>query len=150
MRRKLGLVTADPKDDELVQELLDLMHHDQVDFSLVFFHLSQWKNQAPLKALFKQTEKLVQWLEKWQQRRRSENSVDADCKEIMRAVNPVYIPRNHQVEAAIRAAEDHQDFSVFDDLHHILQTPYTLQKGKDAYQLPPTPEEVVQHTFCGT
>ena len=150
MRQKLGLLTSDPKDSELVQELLDLMHHDQADFSLVFFHLSQWENQAPLEALFRQTEKLMQWLEKWQQRRRSENSVDTDCKAIMRAVNPVYIPRNHQVEAAIRAAEDHQDFSVFDDLHHILQTPYTLQKGKEAYQLPPTPEEVVQHTFCGT
>jgi uncharacterized protein YdiU (UPF0061 family) len=150
MRRKLGLLTSDSKDGKLVQELLDLMHHDQADFTSVFFYLSQSENQAPLETLFTQTEKLTQWLEKWQQRRRMENISITDSKAIMRAVNPVYIPRNHQVEAAIRAAEDHQDFSVFHDLHHVLQMPYTLQQGKEAYQLPPKPEEIVQRTFCGT
>lgn len=150
MRRKLGLLTTDSKDTELVQELLHLMHDDQADFTSVFFYLSQWENQRQLEVLFTQTEKLAQWLEKWQQRRRLENISDANCKATMRAVNPVYIPRNHQLEAAIRAAEDHQDFSVFHDLHHVLQTPYILQQGKERYQLPPKPEEVVKHTFCGT
>ena len=68
----------------------------------------------------------------------------------MRAVNPVYIPRNHQVEAAIRAAEDHGDFSVFHDLHDVLQSPFTQQEGKDLYMLPPGPGEEVRQTFCGT
>jgi uncharacterized protein YdiU (UPF0061 family) len=68
----------------------------------------------------------------------------------MQAVNPVYIPRNHRIEAAIRAAEDHDDFSAFHALHAVLQNPYRLQPGKDAYLLPPQPDEVVQQTFCGT
>ena len=68
----------------------------------------------------------------------------------MQSVNPVYIPRNHQVEAAIRAAEDHNDFSVFEELHAVLQNPFELQQGKDSYMLPPKPEEVVHQTFCGT
>ena len=68
----------------------------------------------------------------------------------MQAVNPVYIPRNHQIEAAIRAAEDRGDFSVFHDLHAVLQSPYDLQEGKGDYMLPPEPDEVVKQTFCGT
>ncbi len=68
----------------------------------------------------------------------------------MQAVNPVYIPRNHQVEAAIRAAEDHDDFSVFTELHAVLQDPFVPQQGKDRYMQPPLPDEEVKQTFCGT
>jgi uncharacterized protein YdiU (UPF0061 family) len=68
----------------------------------------------------------------------------------MRAVNPLYIPRNHQIEAAIRAAEDDGDFSIFRELHAVLQNPYEQQPQKDAYTLPPEPHEVVRQTFCGT
>ena len=150
MRRKLGLLESHPQDAGLAQELLDLMHEDQADFTLVFFTLSQQDKQAPLKALFTQAEKLIDWLEKWQQRCALEKRSENERKAMMRSVNPVYIPRNHQVEAAIRAAEDHQDFSVFHALHQVLQTPYTLQADKEQYQLPPKPEEVVQQTFCGT
>ena len=68
----------------------------------------------------------------------------------MQAVNPVYIPRNHQIEAAIRAAEDQGDFSVFHALHAVLQDPYVQQDGQQGYMQAPEPEEVVQVTFCGT
>ena len=68
----------------------------------------------------------------------------------METTNPVYIPRNHQIESAIRAAEDHNDFSVFYDLYDVLQNPFTVQTDKDAYLSPPLPEQVVHQTFCGT
>jgi uncharacterized protein YdiU (UPF0061 family) len=150
MRRKLGLLELHQHDEELAQDLLDLMHQNQADFTLVFFYLSQNNKQAQLKALFSQSKKLTEWLERWQQRCALEKCSVMQRKAVMRSVNPVYIPRNHQVEAAIRAAEDHQDFSVFHSLQQILQTPYSLQAGKEQYQLPPKPEEVVQQTFCGT
>ena len=68
----------------------------------------------------------------------------------MQVVNPVYIPRNHRIEAAIRAAEDEGDFYVFHELHAVLQQPYVRQDGKDRYLQAPEPGEVVEHTFCGT
>jgi len=68
----------------------------------------------------------------------------------MQAINPVYIPRNHQIEAAIRAAEDQGDFAVFHELHTVLQNPYGQQEGKERYMQAPQPEEVVEYTFCGT
>lgn len=137
MRRKLGLLEAHPNDVELAQELLEIMHQNQADFTLVFFYLSQFDQQESLLALFSQTDSMIQWLEKWQQRRALELQTAEASKAMMRSVNPVYIPRNHQVEAAIRAAEDHHDFSVFHALHEVLQTPYTLQQGKERYQRPP-------------
>ena len=93
---------------------------------------------------------LESWLAKWRQRLTRETLSDAERQEKMQAVNPVYIPRNHQIEAAIRAAEDHDDFSVFHELHEVLQNPYLQQEGKARYSLPPEPDEIVQQTFCGT
>jgi uncharacterized protein YdiU (UPF0061 family) len=67
----------------------------------------------------------------------------------MRAVNPVYIPRNHMVERAIRAAIS-GDFSPFETLHRLLQRPFEVQAGMAAFEEPPQPEERVLQTFCGT
>ena len=126
------------------------MHHYRDDFTLAFFYLSQKDKRDQLLALFDQPDKVEIWLKTWDYRRTLEVASEDESNALMRSVNPVYIPRNHQVEAAIRAAEDHQDFSVFHDLLDVLKTPYTLQQGKQAYQLPPKPEEIVRYTFCGT
>ncbi len=100
--------------------------------------------------MFAESEQFDAWAVKWRERLQQEASVDEARQAKMQAVNPVYIPRNHQIEAAIRAAEDHGDFSVFHALHEVLQSPYDFQEGKETYMLPPEPHEVVQQTFCGT
>jgi len=68
----------------------------------------------------------------------------------MQCGNPVYIPRNHLIEEAIRGAEDHGDFSTFHELHEILKAPFTKQGGKQRYESLPSPEQEVKQTFCGT
>ena len=68
----------------------------------------------------------------------------------MRANNPAFIPRNHLVEAAIRAAEDHDDFRPFEALMAVLARPYEDQPENTQYGAPPKPEERVLATFCGT
>jgi uncharacterized protein YdiU (UPF0061 family) len=100
--------------------------------------------------LFADPAQIDAWLAKWRQRLGLERRSDEARQESMQASNPVYIPRNHQIEAAIRAAEDRGDFSVFHDLHAVLQNPYRQQEGKDRYMQAPRPEEVVEYTFCGT
>ena len=100
--------------------------------------------------MFAETDRFKPWMLKWRQRLATESVSDEKRQNMMQAVNPVYIPRNHQIEAAIRAAEDDADFTVFHDLHQVLQKPYQRQPGKDVYMLPPEPDEVVEQTFCGT
>ena len=133
----------------------EIMDEDQADFTLTFYHLSRLNakpgdRESDIRELFKKTDAIGAWLARWRQRLSSETMDDSERQQAMQTVNPVYIPRNHQVEAVIRAAEDHDDFDPFHALHAVLQEPFQYQQGKESYMLPPEPEEVVQQTFCGT
>jgi len=159
MRAKCGLTAcsdAESDDDKtLIEELLAVMADNRADFTLTFYHLSRLADQPSepdndLRALFDNPAQIDAWLERWRQRLTLEAQSNEARQESMQAINPVYIPRNHQIEAAIRAAEDQGDFSVFQELHAVLQKPYVQQDGKQRYMQAPEPEEVVEYTFCGT
>jgi len=68
----------------------------------------------------------------------------------MRAVNPAFIPRNHRVEAALAVAHTRADFTLVDELLTVLSTPYDDQPAFASYADPPTSDQVVRETFCGT
>ncbi len=149
---------ADVKADDdkaLIESLLDIMADNQADFTLTFYHLSQL-DEAPgdkdavIRNLFNKPDAIDRWLAQWRQRLSFEAMNDSERQLSMQSVNPVYIPRNHQIEAVIRAAEDHNDFAPFYALHEVLQNPFQYQPGKESYMLPPEPEQVVHKTFCGT
>jgi uncharacterized protein YdiU (UPF0061 family) len=154
MRAKLGLKSGLQQDRALIEELFAIMAGSNADFTLTFYRLSMLdmdaSNDDDIVALFDHAQPFSQWVDKWRQRLRQESSDDGERKAGMRAVNPVYIPRNHLIEAAIRAAEDHGDFSVFHALHDVLQQPHDVQPGKQVYMQPPQPHEIVHKTFCGT
>ncbi len=162
MRAKCGLFTPTDKikpadDKRLIEELLNIMSENNADFTLMFFYLSRLlaaektvEHDGDCRNLFDNTAQFDDWAIKWRKRLREETQSNAERQAKMQAVNPVYIPRNHQIEAAIRAAEDDADFSVFYDLYDVLQNPYELQLEKHSYMRPPNPEEVVRQTFCGT
>ncbi|MCG6976750.1 MAG: YdiU family protein [Acidiferrobacterales bacterium] len=160
MREKCGLsenvdTAVSEEDKPLIEDLLNRMADNSADFTLTFHYLSQLDAQSSarddeIRRLFDNPQEFDDWVAAWRQRLNFEPQSDAERQAQMNAVNPVYIPRNHQIEAAIRAAEDHNDFSVFHELHEVLQNPFVEQEGKDRYKLPPEPEEVVSQTFCGT
>jgi len=159
MRAKCGLTAcrdAEGDDDKiLIEELLAVMANNRADFTLTFYYLSRLADQPSeqdkdLRNLFDHPAQIDAWLAKWRQRLRPETQGNEARQQAMQAINPVYIPRNHQVEAAIRAAEDQGDFSVFHALHAVLQNPYVEQERKESYRQAPRPEEVVEYTFCGT
>ena len=158
MRTKCGLTAredTEQEDKSLIEALLNVMAVNHADFTLTFYYLSQlWaqssEHDGDCRSLFDSPAQFDEWVVTWRGRLSRETRSDEARQANMRAVNPVYIPRNHQIEAAIRAAEDEGDFSVFHDLHEVLQNPFVRQAGKEHYQLPPEPEEVIQYTFCGT
>jgi uncharacterized protein YdiU (UPF0061 family) len=158
MCAKYGLTAgaeSEEQDRALIEGLLDVMDDNEADFTLTFSHLSRLGARSPghdheIRDLFARPEQFDDWAAQWRERLKRETQDDAARQASMQAVNPVYIPRNHQIEAAIRAAEDRGDFSVFHELHAVLQNPYVEQAGKERYRLPPKPEEVVSRTFCGT
>ena len=158
MRTKCGLTAiagCEQEDKVLIESLFDIMSNNNADFTLTFTHLSTLKEKADetdnsCRELFDGAEQFDKWLEQWRKRLSQETQGDKERHTQMQAVNPVYIPRNHLIEAAIRAAEDRSDFSLFHSLHDVLENPFELQNGKERFQLPPEPDEVVEKTFCGT
>ena len=67
----------------------------------------------------------------------------------MDQVNPVYIPRNHQVEAALAAATD-GDLGPFRRLLGVLAQPFDERPGLEPYAAPAPPSFGRYRTFCGT
>ena len=67
----------------------------------------------------------------------------------MRAHNPAFIPRNHNVEAALMAATTSHDFSVMERLLEVLAAPYDHERDLPMFSAP-GPDGRSYRTFCGT
>jgi uncharacterized protein YdiU (UPF0061 family) len=68
----------------------------------------------------------------------------------MRRHNPVVIPRNHQVEAALEAAFSNGDFQPLHKLLAALANPFEEGLEKDGYREPSQNGSAGYQTFCGT
>lgn len=141
---------SDQHDWHLVESLLAAMTDGQADFTLVFRHLSdalETGDDGQVVALFEKPDAIKQWLDDWRERHSEGDPKQA--VDLMRRTNPIFIPRNHRIEAVIKAA-DQGDYAPFHQLNTLLQNPYTPQPEFAEFETPPKPEEVVQETFCGT
>jgi uncharacterized protein YdiU (UPF0061 family) len=154
LRAKLGLFTEQEDDQALAQALLDEMAKGAADFTLTFRRLSDAAGDPAadeeVRQLFTEREAYDAWAERWRMRIGQEGQSAAERQAAMRAVNPAFIPRNHRVEAVIRAAVDADDYAPFEELLTVLSKPYEDQPAHAAYAEPPRPEERVCQTFCGT
>lgn len=153
-RAKLGLMEPRDGDLALVQDLFERMAAGGADFTLTFRRLAgllAGGDGAPARDLFVDPTAFDAWETTWRARLAEEAPLpETDRAAALRAANPAVIPRNHQVEAAIRAAEDEGDYTVFEALLAALAIPFEERPEHAAYRLPPRPEEEVKQTFCGT
>jgi len=154
MRAKLGLAREEEGDAALAEALLDAMHAGGADFTVSFRRLAACAEspaaEPALRELFGRTEALDAWLPRWRERLARESDAAQAAAARMRAVNPLYIPRNHLVEEAIRAAVQADDFVPFETLQDVLARPFDEQPGRERYARPAAPAERVLRTFCGT
>lgn len=152
MRRKLGLMEVRDGDAELAADLLDVMHQGRADFTLTLRHLADavtTDEQDVLLALFKTTHGIETWLKRWRERLAAEQVTPAKITTRLRAVNPLYIPRNHKVEEALADAIE-GDFSAFERLLAVVTHPFDEQPECEAFSFPASSGEAVFRTFCGT
>jgi len=122
-----------------------MLAEQQVDFTLFFRHLTSYasnKEDQSLTSLFIDPEVCKLWLNDWA------NHHQSDLTSIMQQVNPVLIPRNHQIERAIQDATK-GDFSTFELLHEAWKNPFSESKHPELEKAP-LPHERVKQTFCGT
>ena len=140
-RAKLGLITEQDGDLELITDLLRIMIEGQADFTNTFCALTDGsaRDQFVDPAVFEV------WEQRWQRRLDSEDAPQT----VMAKANPVLIPRNHRIEALIEAAVQ-GDFAPFQRLCTAVQRPFDLDPEFADLRRPPAESEVVQATFCGT
>ena len=154
LRWKLGLQTEQAGDVVLGQDLLEAMRANGADFTLTFRRLSDAaassEGDSGVRSLFADPSAYDEWARGWRQRLALESADGAARRVAMRAVNPAYIPRNHRIEAVIRAAVDHDNFKPFEELLTVLANPFEDQPAFAQYQNPPEDHERVHQTFCGT
>ena len=154
LRQKTGLLTVRDGDEALLQDLLEAMAKNHADFTLTFRGLSEAALDADddqkVRQLFADPAAYDEWAVRWRQRIIDEPQNPAARRTAMRSANPVFIPRNHRVEAVIQAAVNHDDFAPFEELLTVLSKPYEDQPAFAGYADPPEPHQRVLQTFCGT
>ena len=154
LRRKLGLLTPADDDAALSEDLLERMTANRADFTLTFRRLCQAaagpEHDDAVRELFTTPSDYDTWAIRWRLRLQREPVSVEDRVNTMCLANPAYIPRNHLVEAALKSAVEQKDFAPFEELLAVVTHPFDDRSGSERFTLPASPEERVEHTFCGT
>ncbi len=140
LRRKFGLFSERDEDRELIQGFLKVLMDTGSDFTLAFRRLSRGEVHPDDDG----------WAARYRARLALEPQGEATRRAAMDAVNPLYIPRNHRVEAALAAAIDDDDYRPFEELLQVLAKPFDERPRYAAYAEPPRDPDRDYRTYCGT
>ncbi|MCB0970559.1 MAG: YdiU family protein, partial [Acidimicrobiales bacterium] len=151
MRPKLGLAGADDGDADLVDDLLAVMHAQEMDHTATFRALSSVVrgDDAPLRSLAADPSALDAWLERHRARRADDDRAAEVAAADMDRTNPLSIPRNHLVETALDAAVA-GDLGPFAELVDVVTHPFEARPGHEPYTRPAPPDAAPHVTYCGT
>ena len=128
LRAKLGLLSEQPGDGELFDDLLRLMAQDRCDYTITMRLMSRFSTAAgapntAVRDQFIDREKYSAWAARYSARLSAESSADGERAARMDRANPKFVLRNHLAESAIRLAQA-GDFSEVQRLHSVLQAPF--------------------------
>ena len=157
MGQKLGIEDTKNTDKNLIEEFLNLMQNQQLDFTNSFYSLSFLveKDQIGKEEILKSHQILNKiqssnWYAKWRKRL---NINKKNSKKILKTLlthNPSIIPRNHIVEKVLNDAIYENKKDSLNDFLFALNEPYKIRTFDNPYTKTPLPKEEVTQTFCGT
>jgi uncharacterized protein YdiU (UPF0061 family) len=139
MAAKLGLTTGV---DALADDLLAQLHQNRVDHTSFYRDLAGLLrgDAEPARGRFLDLAAFDAWVVRWRAL-----GPDAD---LMDRTNPVYVPRNRLVEAALSSAT-HGDLDPLTTLLEAVTRPFTPRSGLEDHAAP-GPGDARYRTFCGT
>lgn len=148
MSKATGLPRTDISTEQaqLLDDLLELLNAHSPDLTRFHRLLAETTSPAdsPVLDLFPQeaaAEAAAVWLQRWWGR-----NPDTAA---MRQTNPVYIPRNHLVDEALKGAET-GDYELFRELLAAVTSPFERRTGWERFEFP-APEDFGDFiTYCGT
>src|SRR5829696_450948 len=140
MRAKLGLREEHDGDPTLIDDLLELLRTQRVDYTSFFRALSPAvaEDAGRARSLSLDPLSFDAWAERWRSRLASEGADARGVVEAMNRVNPAYVPRNHRVEEALAAATA-DDMRPFQSLLAVLARPFEERTGLEPYAGPAPP-----------
>lgn len=138
MRNKLGLVTQERGDNDILNGLFALMAREGSDYTRTFRMLGQTEQHSaasPLRDEFIDRQAFDDWFALYRARLRQEQVDDATRQTQMNATNPAMVLRNWLAQRAIEQAEQGE----YDELHRLhvaLRTPFA-DRDDDYVSRPP-------------
>jgi len=139
MRAKLGLLTADAGDNDILTGLLGLMSQERSDYTLTFRLLSetqQAESRSLLRDEFIDRPAFDRWYQHYRNRLLQEQIGDAERQQAMKAANPAVVLRNYLAQQAIDEAEKGESGALA-RLHQALQQPFSDATAAEYRQRPP-------------
>ena len=139
LARKLGFSECTEEIGLLGKDYLQILDSTGADYTLSF------------RALIRQelSNDFSSWFERWNHLIKQQPGGLSTAQERMSNLNPVVIPRNHLVQAALDDAEQ-GDMTRFNDLLKVCVTPYDVAHQERGYAKPPPDNFGPYVTYCGT
>ena len=151
MCEKISLDGTVKENQNLLRQLLKIMMESGSDYTITFRSLSEVLLDQPGKFLeqFKNKDEIESWLNDWKKALATDEKDLQLIVDQMKSVNPMYIPRNHQVQLVIDAAYN-DDFSKMAEMIEVIRRPFEEIDENSSYAVPPLEEQRIKRTFCGT
>ena len=154
LEARLAWEVGTEDDDVLFESLSGLLRRVETDMTLFFRNLAaldvdpagagdgDWQRLqlGPYPSPYYRPDQLdleyhqaaADWFARYRRRLREEGRTDAERREAMDRVNPLYVPRNYLAQEAIDAVES-GDFALLRDWLEVLRRPYQAQPGREAF-----------------
>jgi serine/tyrosine/threonine adenylyltransferase len=145
MNKKIGIAEIRGGEEALSSQLLQWMLANKADYTNTFMSLL---SSTHLHDMYLQQD-FVAWKTKWLHRIGSENGViPSECRSLMIASNPCYVPRATVLEDALHLASTQGDLKDLKAAMQVWQQPYRYDDLKLNYATARTPANYSTH--CNT
>ena len=151
MCEKIGLNGRKKENQTLLRNFLKIMMDNEADYTITFRNLSKvlFEDSDAFFNQFAEKKEINAWLNHWEQALKKEHKDLSKLTENLDRINPVYIPRNHQVQFAIDLAYEN-DFSKMLEMIEVFKNPFKEVSEYVSYSRAPLEKEKIRRTFCGT
>jgi uncharacterized protein YdiU (UPF0061 family) len=147
MRDKLGIIKASSENNKLVDDLLELMKKNKMDYTNTFVDIT-FNNLNESESY--ESEEFKQWEIRWKDILDNQDGNIELAKLKMKQSNPGIIPRNNLVEQALSEAVNNNDYTFYKQLLKNLLSPYEHELIDKEFKKAPIMPSKPYKTYCGT
>lgn len=145
---KIGIEPINQSDETLINDLLDIMRKNALDYTQTFKLLTE--SLISSSAADDVSPHLGDWNKRWLYRLKEKGVDNQEANAKMRTQNPVVIPRNHHMETVIQSCVLDSSTCEAEAFLKVLKSPYEEIATTQHYQDSPTDGDRNYQTFCGT